>query len=126
MLHVTMFLHRSFKISCRGRGVLPALKLSENVVNFAATPLNSLTTAHISLANPRLSRLSSPVIRGAVLPQGPKLFEFSVPDGVPLEISPRVGTLDLDEVHINDSSKILQKLNFLCFLASIFTPPKLD
>ena len=68
-------------------------------MNFAATPLNSLITAHISLANPRLSRLSSPVIRGAVLPQGPKLFEFSVPDGVPLEISPQVGTLDLDEVH---------------------------
>jgi hypothetical protein len=90
-------LNRSFKISCKGRGVLPSLKLSENVVNFAATPLDSLTTARISITNPRLSRLSSAVIRGAVLPQGPKVFEFSVPDGVPMEISPRVGTIDLDE-----------------------------
>ncbi|CAI8016934.1 Cilia- and flagella-associated protein 74, partial [Geodia barretti] len=90
-------LNRSFKISCKGRGVLPSLKLPENVVNFSATPLNSLITARISITNTRLGRLSSAVIRGAVLPQGPKVFEFSVPDGVPMEISPRVGTIDLDE-----------------------------
>ena len=69
-------------------------------MNFSATPLNTLTTARISITNTRLGRLSSAVIRGAVLPQGPKVFEFSVPSGVPMEISPRVGTIDLDEVHI--------------------------
>ena len=72
--------------------------MSHNVVNFAATPVNSTTTARIALSNPKHSRLSSPVIRGAILPQGPKVFEFLVPDGIPLEISPRVGTIGLDEV----------------------------
>ena len=67
-------------------------------MNFAATPLNSTAIARISISNPKLSRLSSPVIRGAILPQGPKAFEFLVPDGVPLSISPRVGTIGLDEV----------------------------
>ena len=89
---------RSFKISCRGKGVLPSLKLSQNLVKFAATPLNSLSTARVAITNQRLGRLSSPVIRGAVLPQGAKSFEFWVPSGVPLEVSPRVGTVGLDEV----------------------------
>ena len=89
---------RMYKIPCQGKGVLPSLKMSSNVIEFAATPLNESTKAHITLLNPRLNRLSSPVIRGAILPQGTKAFEFCIPDGVPLKISPHVGKVDLGEV----------------------------
>ena len=82
------------------------------------TPLNDTTTARITISNPKLSRLSSPVIRGAILPQGPKAFEFLVPEGVPLSISPRVGTLGLD--------KVSKQRCYLTLLASFFLPSHLS
>ena len=89
-------------------------------MNFAATPLNSTVMARISISNPKLSRLSSPVIRGAILPQGPKAFEFLVPDGVPLSISPCVGTIGLDEVSLYSHFFIPFSLSFT---HSLIPPP---
>ena len=43
----------TFKIPCRGVGVLPAMELSANAINFAPTVINNITTvrgtSHISL-----------------------------------------------------------------------------
>ena len=91
---------RAFKIPCKGMGILPALELSENVINFSPTPVNDRSTAIITVCNPRLSRLNSAVIRGAVLPQGPKMFEFVVPEDAPVSISPKVATVELGKVQI--------------------------
>lgn len=78
--------------------MLPALELSENVVNFAATAVNDTSTATISVRNPRLSRLNSAVIRGAVMTQGQKMFEFVVPEDSQITICPKVATVALGEV----------------------------
>ena len=96
--HRVSALCRTFQIPCWGRGVLPSLKMSTNAITFAPTALSDTNTTRITLANPRLSRLSSPVIQGAILPQGAKAFEFLVPEGVPVTVSPRVGTIQLGEV----------------------------
>lgn len=93
-------LSRTYKISCRGVGVLPALELSHNAINFSATALDSSNTASLRVSNPRLGRLSSAVIRGALVPQGPKIFDFSVPPDSPISVSPRVGEVPLGGVSI--------------------------
>ena len=92
---------RTYKLPCSGVGILPSLELSENTINFAATPINDTSTATISVRNPRLSRLNSAVIRGAVLPQGPKMFEFVVPEGSPITMCPKVATVGLGQVHVH-------------------------
>ena len=83
---------------CQGVGILPALELSENVINFAATPVNDTSTTTITVCNPKLSRLNSAVIRGAVLAQGPKSFEFVIPEDSPISVCPKVATVGLGEV----------------------------
>ena len=60
--------------------------------------MNDVRTARVSLSNPKLGRLNSAVIRGAVLPQGPKAFEFVVPRGFPISLCPQVGVVPLGEV----------------------------
>ena len=89
---------RTYKLPCSGVGILPALELSENTITFAATPVNDRSTATISVCNPRLSRLNSAVIRGAVSAQGPKMFEFVLPEGSPFSVCPKVATLKLGQV----------------------------
>lgn len=91
---------RTYKISCRGLGVLPALELSHNAINYSATALGSSNTVSLKVSNPKLSRLSSAVIRGALMPQGPKMFEFSVPQDCPISVCPRVGEVPLGGVSI--------------------------
>ena len=80
------FFPRTFKLSCHGTGILPSLELSENAINFAPTVVNNVRTTRVSLRNPKLGRLNSAVIRGAVLQQGPKAFEFVVPRGFPISV----------------------------------------
>ena len=92
------FYFRTYKLPCSGVGILPALELSENNINFAATPVNDSSTATISVRNPRLSRLNSAVIRGAVQTQGPKMFEFVLPEGSPFSVCPKVATVKLGQV----------------------------
>ena len=92
---------RTYKLPCRGVGILPALELSENVINFSATPVNDTSVTSVTVRNPRLGRLNSAVIRGEVLAQGPKMFEFVVPDGSPLSVCPRVASMGLGEVSLS-------------------------
>lgn len=90
--------HRTYKIACNGTGIQPALQLSNNVISFAATALDNTSTATLAVHNPKISKLSSAVIRGVLLPQGPKMFEFAVPAGCPVTVSPQVGKVPLGEV----------------------------
>ena len=92
------FFPRTFKLSCHGTGILPSLELSENAINFAPTVVNNVRTTRVSLRNPKLGRLNSAVIRGAVLQQGPKAFEFVVPRGFPISVCPQVGVVPLGKV----------------------------
>lgn len=52
----------------------------------------------VTLSNPHLGRLHSAVIRGAMLPQGPKAFEFLLPPHWPVSVSPRVGVVQPGKV----------------------------
>lgn len=89
---------RTFKLPCHGTGILPSLEFSENAINFAPTVVNNVRTAQVSLRNPKLGRLNSAVIRGAILQQGPKAFEFIVPRGFPISVCPQVGVVPLGKV----------------------------
>ena len=87
-------------MSCNGTGVLPPLQLSHSAITFAATPLNATTVAHITVNNPPLSRTDSAVIRGVAPTQGLRMFEFCVPQGLPVSVSPAVGIVKPGEVSI--------------------------
>ncbi len=50
--------------------------------------------ARLTIMNPRLSHMDSAVIRGEAPPIGRKMFEFQVPDDVPIMISPHIGSVD--------------------------------
>lgn len=41
------------------------------------------------------------IISGEIAPVGPTSFEFVVPEGAPVTISPSVGTIQPGEVHVN-------------------------
>ncbi|KAK7476539.1 hypothetical protein BaRGS_00032219 [Batillaria attramentaria] len=89
-----------FKISCVGVGVLPPLQLSHQVVHFAATALYDVSTASVNVVNHHTSsnEFTHPVPRigtkGEICPVEPTSYEFVVPPGVPLTVSPAVGTID--------------------------------
>ncbi|KAL8571941.1 hypothetical protein ACOMHN_026153 [Nucella lapillus] len=93
-------INREFRISCVGVGVLPPLQLSHQVVHFAATSLYDVSTAVVHVNNNHTSsnEFTHPVPRvgtkGEICPVGPTSFEFVIPDGVPLTISPAVGTIE--------------------------------
>lgn len=112
---------QTFKLPCYGRGFLPPLALSVTSINFKPTTVGDISSARgslplppspplsslslslpalfpVTVANPKLSRLNSAVIRGATLPQGPKAFEFLLPEGAPISLSPQVGVVPLGEV----------------------------
>lgn len=100
-MYCTRLSHRTYKIPCRGLGVLSALELSQNAIEFSATTLYDTSIATITVSNPHLGRLNSAVIRGALLPQGPKMFEFVVPPEYPITVCPQVGEVPLGEVSNN-------------------------
>ncbi|XP_041480750.1 cilia- and flagella-associated protein 74-like [Lytechinus variegatus] len=91
-------INRDFKISCRGVGVHPPLDLSHSVIHFAATALEdtSITSLYILNTHTNANEFTHPVPRigkGEIAPVGPTSFEFVVPEGAPIAISPSVGTL---------------------------------
>lgn len=90
--------HRTYKLPCQGTGVLPPLSLSPNAISFCPTAVGDRSHAVVTLSNPRLGRLHSAVIRRAVLPPGPKAFEFLLPPDCAFSVSPRVGVVQLGEV----------------------------
>uniref|UniRef100_A0A8C6JX92 CFA74 protein n=1 Tax=Melopsittacus undulatus TaxID=13146 RepID=A0A8C6JX92_MELUD len=91
-------INRQFKLSCKAVGVHPPLELSHSLVQFAATALNSVSTATLYVMNPHVSinHFTHTVPRignGEVAPVGPTSFEFCVPEDCPVTITPSVGTV---------------------------------
>ena len=82
----------------QGIGILPPLSLSHTNISFAATPYETTSFARVKVINPRLSRMDSAVIRGRAPPLGDYMFEFQVPDGLPIKISPNVGLVETGKV----------------------------
>ncbi|XP_033763578.1 cilia- and flagella-associated protein 74-like isoform X1 [Pecten maximus] len=98
-LNCKSLINREFKIQCKGVGVHPPLELSHQVVHFAATALYDVSTASLHVVNSHTStnEFTHPVPRigkGDIAPVGPTSFEFVVPEGAPLTISPSVGTIE--------------------------------
>ncbi|XP_023933583.1 fibrillin-2 [Lingula anatina] len=86
-------------IACTGIGVHPPLDLSNQIIHFRATALTDVSTATIHVINSHTSmnEYTHPVPRigkGAIAPVGPTSFEFVVPEGAPLTVSPAVGTVE--------------------------------
>ncbi|XP_009578181.1 PREDICTED: uncharacterized protein CFAP74 [Fulmarus glacialis] len=91
-------INRQFKLSCKAVGVHPPLELSHSLVQFAATALNSVSTATLYVMNSHMSvnHCTHAVPRignGEVAPVGPTSFEFCVPEDCPVTITPSVGTV---------------------------------
>ncbi|XP_073247249.1 cilia- and flagella-associated protein 74-like [Porites lutea] len=99
---------REFKIHCRAVGVLPPLELSHSVIKMKATAVSDTCSAHIEVINSHTSanEFTHPVPRigsGPIVEVGPTSFEFVVPAGAPLTVSPAVGTVNPGErclVHV--------------------------
>ncbi|XP_069730738.1 cilia- and flagella-associated protein 74 isoform X2 [Phaenicophaeus curvirostris] len=91
-------INRQFKLSCKAVGVHPPLELSHSLVQFAATALNGVSTATLYVMNSHVSvnRFTHAVPRigsGDPAAVGPTSFEFCVPEGCPVTITPSVGTV---------------------------------
>ncbi|KAM8927645.1 cilia- and flagella-associated protein 74 [Pelodytes ibericus] len=91
-------INRQFKVTCKAVGVHPPLELSHSLVQFPATALNDVSTATIYVVNSHTSRneFTHPVPRigkGNIAPVGPTSFEIHVPEGLPVTVSPMVGTV---------------------------------
>ncbi|XP_078697450.1 cilia- and flagella-associated protein 74-like [Branchiostoma floridae x Branchiostoma belcheri] len=91
-------INRDFKLSCKAVGVHPPLELSQSVIHFAATALIDSSLAALHVVNNHTSRneFTHPVPRigkGEIAPVGPTSFEFVVPEGAPVNVSPSVGTV---------------------------------
>ena len=89
---------REFKLHCRAVGVLPPLELSHSVIKMKATAVSDTCSAHIEVINSHTSanEFTHPVPRigsGPIVQVGSTSFEFVVPAGAPLTISPAVGTV---------------------------------
>ena len=117
-----MFCYRDFKIACKGRGVLPPLQLSHQVIHFAATGLYDVSTASFHVENNHKSsnEFTHPVPRmgakGDICPVGPTSYEFKLPEGFPLTISPAVGTILPGKV----------SCMYLCLSLSVYLPTSLS
>ncbi|XP_052267472.1 cilia- and flagella-associated protein 74-like isoform X2 [Dreissena polymorpha] len=101
-LNCKSIINREFKIQCKGVGVYPPLELSNQVIHFAATSLYDVSTASLHVVNSHTSmnEFTHPVPRigkGEIAPVGPTSFEFVVPKGAPVTISPSVGTIQPGE-----------------------------
>ncbi|XP_022101858.1 cilia- and flagella-associated protein 74-like [Acanthaster planci] len=91
-------INRDFKISCKAVGVHPPLELSHSTIHFAATAMedSSVTSLWVVNSHTSANEFTHPVPRigkGEIAPVGPTAFEFVVPRGVPLAVSPAVGVV---------------------------------
>ncbi|EDO49993.1 predicted protein, partial [Nematostella vectensis] len=112
---------REFKLPCRAVGVLPPLEFSHSVVEMKATAVGDTCSTHLEVMNSHTSanEFTHPVPRigtGPIVDVGPTSFEFVVPDGAPLTVSPArciihvtfTPVLDPDEVR-KEAVKILER-----------------
>ncbi|XP_038060641.1 cilia- and flagella-associated protein 74-like [Patiria miniata] len=91
-------INRDFKISCTAVGVHPPLELSHSTIHFAATAVEDSSITSLCVVNSHTSanEFTHPVPRvgkGDIAPVGPTAFEFVLPEGVPVAISPAVGVV---------------------------------
>ncbi|XP_054439712.1 cilia- and flagella-associated protein 74 [Pteronotus mesoamericanus] len=91
-------INRRFKLTCRAVGVQPPLQLSHHQVKFAATSLydTSVATLYVTNPHPGANSRTHPAPgagSGDARPTGPTSFEFLLPPGSPITISPSVGTV---------------------------------
>lgn len=108
---------REFPLFCRGVGVHPPLELTEQVVHFPATALGDTSAARINVVNSHVSanEFTHPVPRigkGEIVPVGPTSFEFMVPEGAPISISPTVGSVNPGEkchITIHFSPELMER-----------------
>ena len=94
---------REFRLHCRAVGVLPPLELTHSVIKMKATAVSDTCAAHIEVINSHTSanEFTHPVPRigsGPIVEVGPTSFEFVVPAGAPLTVSPAVGCVNPGEV----------------------------
>ncbi|XP_061457271.1 cilia- and flagella-associated protein 74 isoform X2 [Rhineura floridana] len=91
-------INRKFKLSCKAVGVYPPLELFHSLVQFSATALNDVSTAHLFVINSlaSLNQFTRSVPRTGkkeMAPVGPTSFQFLVPEDSPITIMPCVGTV---------------------------------
>jgi len=91
-------INNDFPLHCSVVGVHPPLELSHQRINFAATALEDVSTAHFFVVNSHTSanEFTHPVPRigkGDICPVGPTSFEFIIPEGYPVALNPVVGTV---------------------------------
>lgn len=96
---------REFKLPCRAVGVLPPLELSHSLIQMKATAMDDTCSAHFEVINSHTSanEFTHPVPRigtGSICEVGPTSFEFVVPQGAPLTVSPSVGVVNPGQVRI--------------------------
>ena len=113
---------REFKLHCRAVGVLPPLELSHSVIKMKATAVSDTCSAHIEVINSHTSanEFTHPVPRigsGPIVAVGATSFEFVVPAGAPLTVSPAVGCVSPGEVSFWSACKLLV---FVCQLVCPF------
>ena len=84
---------RDYSISCTGRGVQSGLQLSHTKVTFRSTVVDDFSFANIHISNPKIARLSSAKVRGVAPVNSDRIFQFDVPKGFPIRITPEAGVI---------------------------------
>ena len=89
---------RSFLFRCTAVAHLPPLKLSHGVLEFRPTWVGNTSAGYIDISNPLISKSSTLVISGLAPKRGSRRFSFSVPDNVPIEVTPMTGLVKPGQV----------------------------
>ena len=88
---------KDYIISCTGKTVQSGLQLSHTKVTFRSTGIDDFTFADVHISNPRTARLSSAKVRGVAPVNSSRVFQFQIPDSVPIRITPDAGILATGE-----------------------------
>ena len=88
---------KDYTISCTGKAVQSGLQLSHTKVTFRSTDIDDFTFADVHISNPRTARLSSAKVRGVAPVNSSRVFQFQIPDSVPIRITPDAGILATGE-----------------------------
>ena len=109
-----------YRITCKGIGVYPPLELSQSTISFRATAVADISIATFKVMNNHTdgNEFTHEVPRigqGPVAKVGPTTFEFVVPPGAPVSISPAVGVVRPGEV----ISNLINLIDTHCFIAHL-------
>ena len=88
---------KDYIINCTGKAVQSGLQLSHTRVTFRRTGVDDFTFADIHISNPRIARISSAKVRGVAPVNSSRVFQFQIPDSVPIRITPDAGILATGE-----------------------------